>query len=92
MGFEEFEENMATEASHEDLEEAAKKEEKYKRSEIAKSKVPIYGNLHPTMKAEDSIQFMSVNVNCLSMWKWLNYKAKRLRWSLKNYQVGTMGL
>ena len=41
MGFGEFEEYMATEVSHEDLEEAAKKEEEYK-NEIAKSKVPIF--------------------------------------------------
>ena len=54
--------------------------------------MPIYGTLHPTMKADDSVRFMSVNVNCLSMWKRLNYKAERLRWSLKNYQVDTMGL
>ena len=54
MGFGEFEEYMATEASEEDLEEAAKKEEEYKR-EIAKAKVPIYGTLHPTMKADDSV-------------------------------------
>ena len=40
MGFGEFEEYMATEASHKDLEEVAKKEEEYK-SEIAKFKVPI---------------------------------------------------
>ena len=91
MGFGEFEEYMATEASEEDLEEAAKKEEEYKR-EIAKAKVPIYGTLHPTMKADDSVGLMSVNVNCLSMWKRLNYKAERLRWSLKNYQVDAMGL
>jgi len=91
MGFGEFEEYMATEASEEDLEEAAKKEEEYKR-EIAKAKVPIYGTLHPTMKADDSVRLMSVNVNCLSMWKRLNYKAERLRWSLKNYQVDAMGL
>ena len=91
MGYGEFEEYMATEVSHEELEEAAKKEEEYK-SEIAKAKVPIYGTLHPTMKADDSVRFMSVNVNCLSMWKRLNYKAKRLRWLLKNYQIDTMGL
>ena len=54
MGYGEFEEYMATEVSHEDLKEAAKKEEEYK-SEIAKSKVPIYSALHPTMKADDSI-------------------------------------
>ena len=57
MGFGEFEEYMATEASEEDLEEAAKKEEEYKR-EIAKAKVPIYGTLHPTMKADDSVRLM----------------------------------
>ena len=91
MGYGEFEEYMATEVSHEDLEEAAKKEEEYK-CKIAKSKVPIYNTLHPTMKADNSVRFMSVNVNCLSMWKRLNYKAERLRWSLKNYQVDTMGL
>ena len=44
------------------------------------------------MKADDSVRFMSVNVNCLSMWKRLNYKAERSRWSLKNYQVDSMGL
>ena len=91
MSYGEFEEYMATEVGHEDLEEAAKKEEEYKK-EITTFKVPIYGNLHPTMKADDSIRFMSINVNYLSMWKRLNYKAQRLRWSLKNYQVNSMGL
>ena len=87
----EFEEYMATEADKEDFEEAAKKEEEY-RQEIAKYEVPLYGTLSPTKKADDSIRFMSINVNCLSMWKRFNYKAKRLQWLLKNYQVNSMEL
>ena len=52
----------------------------------------LYGTLSPSEKADDSIHFMSINVNYLSMWKRFNYKAKRLQWSLRNYQVDSMGL
>ena len=66
-------------------------EEEYKK-EIEEYKVPLYGTLSPIVKADESVRFMSINVNSLSMWKRFNYKAERLKWSLKNYQVDSMGL
>ena len=87
----EFEEYMATEADSEDIQEAEKEEEEYKK-EIEEYKVPLYGTLSPIVKADESVRFMSINVNSLSMWKRFNYKAERLKWSLKNYQVDSMGL
>lgn len=87
----EFEEYMATEADREDIKEAEKEKEEYKE-EIEGYKVPLYGTLSPIVKADDSVRFMSINVNCLSMWKRFNYKAERLKWLLRNYQVDSMGL
>ena len=35
---------------------------------------------------------MSVNVNCLSMWKRYNNKAKKLGWAMSNYKMDSMGI
>ena len=38
------------------------------------------------------MRLMSININCLSMRKRYNYKAKRLRWVMYKYKVDSMGL
>ena len=43
-------------------------------------------------KAEGIVQLMSININCLSMWKRYNYKAKRLMWAMHKYKIDSIGL
>ena len=52
----------------------------------------LFGDLKPCKKADDIVRLMSININCLSMWKQYNDKAKRLRWVMYKYKVDSMGL
>ena len=38
------------------------------------------------------MRLMSGNVNYLSMWKLFNDKAMKLRWTILNYQIDSMGI
>ena len=52
----------------------------------------MYNDSKPCKKAEDIVRLMSININCLSMWKWYNYKAERRRWAMHKYKVDSIGL
>ena len=86
ISFGEFNEAWEGKMTGAEIHAALDKENEY-REEMVKSKVPLYGNLKPGVKAEDSVRFMSMNVNCLATWKRHNYKIERLRWALATYRV-----
>ena len=67
MSLREFEEEMQEEGVDWIQEAKAIEEEKKYRKEIEKYKVPLYGNLKPYEKPDDSVRLMSMNVNCLSL-------------------------
>ena len=54
--------------------------------------MPLHGNLKPRKKAEGTVRLMSININCLSVWKRYNYKAEQLRWAMHKFKVDSMGL
>ena len=56
----EFEEYMATEADSEDIQEAEKEEEEYKK-EIEEYKVPPYDTLSPIVKADKRVRKIKPN-------------------------------
>ena len=90
--FKEFEESMEhTKTSHETLRKGLKAEQAYKKK-IKAYKVPLHGELKPCKKADGIVGLMSININCLSMWKRYNYKAKQLSWVMHKYKVDLMGL
>ena len=35
---------------------------------------------------------MSINVNCLSLWRKCNYKAERLKWAMLKYRLDSVGI
>ena len=90
--FKEFEESMEhRKTSHKTLRKGLKAEQAYKKK-IEAYKVPLHGGLKPYKKADGIVRLMSININCLSMWKRYNYKAERLRWALQRYKVDSLGL
>lgn len=50
-----------------------------------KISVPIYGNLMPLDKADDSIRVMLVNPNKFFMSKWIHHKADKVREAIGKY-------
>ena len=54
--------------------------------------MPLYGTLKPHEKPDDSVRLMSINVNCLSLWRKCNYKVKRLKWAILKYQLDSVGM
>ena len=67
-----------TKTMHEIRMKGYKAEQVYKKI-IEAYKVPLYGDLKPCKKVEDTVRLMSININCLTMWKRYNYNAKKLR-------------
>ena len=72
-------------------EQLDKAETAYVRT-VSSTKVPIYGKLRIDEKDSESIRFMSQNVNSMSYWLRDNYKAERLKFLLKKYNIDTAGL
>ena len=73
-------------------EEAEREEERDYQRSVAKDKSPIYGNLRVEHKPEDTMRFLSVNINGLAFWWQNNPKADHLKFILKHYQIDGLGL
>ena len=72
-------------------EQLDKAETAYVRT-VSSTKVPIYGKLRIDEKDSEAIRLMSQNVNSMSYWLRDNYKAERLKFLLKKYNIDTAGL
>ena len=75
-------------AAAEQLDEA---ETAYVRT-VSSTNVPIYGKLRIDEKDSEAIRFISQNVNSMSYWLRDNYKAERLKFLLKKYNIDKAGL
>ena len=73
-------------------EEAEREEERDYQRSVAKDKSPTYGNLRVEHKPEDTMRFLSVNINGLAFWWHNNPKADHLKFILKHYQIDGLGL
>jgi hypothetical protein len=58
---------------------------------VALTKVPLYGNLQPSQKQEDSIRLLSANINSVSYWRSGNVKVQRLRYLIGQYSLDCIG-
>ena len=85
-------EDMIDNADAQVNEEEEREEEKEYQRSVAKDKSPIYGNLRVEHKPEDTMRFLSVNVNGLPFWWHDNPKANHLKFILKQYQIDGLGL
>ena len=58
---------------------------------VSSTKVPIYGKLRIDGKDSEAIRCMSKNVNSMPYWLRDNYEAERLKFLLKQYNIGPAG-
>ena len=66
-------------------------EEAYRQT-VATTKVLRHGDLKLEAKSDDVLRFFSHNINSMTYWKKGNYKAERLKYLFKQYDIDSIGL
>lgn len=56
---------------------------------VALTKVPLYGNLQPSKKQDDTIRLLSANLNSVTYCRRDNVKVQRLRYIIGQYLLDT---